>query len=124
MPITEILQGGLPADERPRRSYLQYLISVGDEAEGAVVWESLLDRGQTDETVARGYTNFLFGEQKYEAAAQAWAHYLGKRRNGYLESNWLFNGDQRNACSAFAFGETGRFLFVSVVSGTLTARKD
>jgi hypothetical protein len=39
------------------------------------------------------YANFfLFAQQQYALAANAWASYLGPHRNGYLQSNWIYDG--------------------------------
>ena len=38
-------------------------------------------------------SNFLFGNGKYQEASSDLALFLGDRRNGYRETNWLFNGD-------------------------------
>jgi hypothetical protein len=49
---------------------------------------------------------FLYADRQYEIAARSWALYLSHRSNGYLESNWLFNGDFESEPSGTAFDWT------------------
>ena len=67
------------------------------------VWNWTLARSFADEKLARDYVNFLFGHQQYEAAAQSWARFLGDHRAGYLETNWLYNGDFESEPEGLAF---------------------
>jgi len=89
--VREILRD-FPSGPRAAQAYLRYLINIDDASDAATVWNWILSRGNADDNLARDYTNFLFAEQKYQTSAESWARYLGNRRNGYLESNWLFNG--------------------------------
>jgi hypothetical protein len=64
------------------------------DTEGAErVWTAAIAHGYADDKSARQYVDFLVGQNRFESAARTWAAYLGGRRNGYLESNWLLNGD-------------------------------
>jgi hypothetical protein len=53
----------------------------------------MLSHQYADIPTAREYIDFLFGNNKYQEAAAAWALFLGDGRNGYRDTNWLFNGD-------------------------------
>jgi len=49
-----------------------------------------------DLPIAREYIDFLFNNNQYHEAAVDWALFLGDRRNGYGQSNWVYNGDFEN----------------------------
>jgi len=93
IPVSEILAHGLPSGRRAAEAYLRYLINGDHVTEGVEVWNWTFSHGYADDRLARDYVNYLAGNQKYEDAAQSWARFLGVRRDGYLESNWVFNGD-------------------------------
>jgi O-antigen ligase len=93
IPVSEVLAHGLPSGGRAAEAYLRYLMN-GDHATDAVdVWKWDVLHGYADDRLARDYVNYLASNQKYEDAARTWESYLGPRREGYLESNWVFNGD-------------------------------
>ncbi|MBZ5608258.1 MAG: O-antigen ligase family protein [Acidobacteriia bacterium] len=93
IPLAEVLSHGLAGDRRASQAYLRYWISLQNMDNASAVWDWMLSRSYADDQVARSYVNFVFNARKYEAAALAWAHYLGEHRNGYLESDFLYNGD-------------------------------
>ena len=93
MPVAELLDDGLPSAPRVSQAYLRYSIRARNVDAAGVAWTWLLAHKRADDRVAHEYVNFLYGLRQYEIAARSWALYLGHRRNGYLESNWLFNGD-------------------------------
>jgi len=93
IPIEDVLKDGLPSAPRPAQAYLRYLIGLDEAPEAATVWPWLLSHSYVNDQLATEYVNFLFNRPAYEAAAHAWAAYLDGHRNGYLESNWIFNGD-------------------------------
>ena len=99
----DILSHGLAGGPRVAQAYVRYLMdssNVGD-AQGAWIW--MTDHGYADDRLASAYVDFLMRDRQYESAARSWARYLGKRRNGYLESNWLFNGDFESEPSGSVF---------------------
>jgi O-antigen ligase/tetratricopeptide (TPR) repeat protein len=102
IPLAEILSDGLPEGPRAVQAYLWYLVKLNRVADAATVWEWALRHHDADDKFARDYVNFLFNDRKYEGAAQTWAFYLGDRRNGYLQSTWLFNGDFESEPSGLA----------------------
>ena len=93
LPFEEILQYGIPPDPRSTRAYVRYLIGSGNISGSVRAWNLALARRFADDELARDFLNFLMQHKAYEQAAGSWAAYLGPRRNGYRESNWLFNGD-------------------------------
>lgn len=103
MSATEILGQGLPAGRRASQAYLRYLMHVRNAGDAATAWSWLLSHRQADDPLAREYVQLLYSNKSYESAARSWALYLGNRRNGYLESNWLFNGGFESDLSGTAF---------------------
>jgi len=93
IPVGEVLAHGLPPGRRAAEAYLRYLMNGDNMTDAVDVWKWTVLHGYADDRLARDYVNYLAGNQKYEGAAQSWASYLGPRREGYLESNWVFNGD-------------------------------
>ncbi|HML18893.1 MAG TPA: O-antigen ligase family protein, partial [Bryobacteraceae bacterium] len=89
----EVLEHGLPQGPRAARSYFGYLISSGTRGDMAQAWGLLLARQYADDKSAWKYANFLFNDLRYDQAARATADYLGKNGDGYLTSNYVFNGD-------------------------------
>jgi hypothetical protein len=69
--------------------------------EDAWIW--ITARGLGSGRLAREYVQYLFAKRDYQTAAYAWARYLGPRENGYLKSNWVFDGDFENELSDSAF---------------------
>jgi hypothetical protein len=66
-------------------------------------WDWIFSQDFQDDRLAREYVDFLFRNRRYKPAAEAWARYLGDRRKGYLESNWLYNGDFESEPSGVRF---------------------
>jgi O-antigen ligase len=91
--VNDILCRGLPPGPRAARSYLRYSTGLGDISNAKTAWDWLLSHHYADVPAARDYINFLFGNGEYQEAATDWTLFLGDRRNGYREVNWLFNGD-------------------------------
>lgn len=93
IPLAEILHYGLPPNPRAWRAYLHYLLGSKKLADAVVVWDAVVSRHYWDEESAREYVRDLHWDHRDEAAAEAWANYLGDRRHGFMESNWVYNGD-------------------------------
>jgi tetratricopeptide (TPR) repeat protein len=93
IPMSEIFSHGIPPDARVFRSYLRYMLNSKNVEGAGQVWNAMIERGYLDDKSAREYVSFLFGQNHFDSATRAWATYLGDRKNGYLESNWLWNGD-------------------------------
>ena len=91
--VNDILCRGLPPGPRAVQAYLRYWMGLGDLANAGTTWGWILSHHYADVPSAREYINFLFGNGNYQEAADAWALFLGDRRNGYRETKWLFNGD-------------------------------
>ncbi len=91
--MNDILCRGLPPGPRTAQSYLRYWMGLGEIGNAMTTWDWILSHHYADLPIAREYINFLFGNGKYQEASDAWALFLGDRRNGYRQSNWIFNGD-------------------------------
>jgi O-antigen ligase len=98
-----VLAHGLPEGPRASRAYLHRLISLENSRDAAEAWDWNVRHGYADDRLANDYLGFLVNQQGYAAGAQAWARYLGPRRNGYLQTNWIFNGDFENELSRSPF---------------------
>ena len=103
IPVADVLSHGLGSDGRAAQAYLRYWMALDKVENATAVWNWTLAHSFADEKLAREYVNFLFGHQQYEAAAQAWARFLGNHRDGYLDSNWLYNGDFESEPEGLAF---------------------
>jgi O-antigen ligase len=91
--LPDILSRGLPPGPLAARSYLHYWTGLGDPSSAKISWEWILAHQYADLPTAREYMNFLFGNGEYQEACANWALFLGNRRNGYRQANWIFNGD-------------------------------
>ena len=103
IPAAEILSRGIPPNPRAARAWLRHQMLPGTAGEAEAVWDWMLSRHFADDAMARDYVNFFYRLQRYDLAAAAWSRYLGDRGRGYLQSNWLFNGDFESAPVAVAF---------------------
>ena len=93
IPLVKILRNGLPNHRRAWQSYLHYLLNLGKFADAAAVWDGIVALRYGDDRLAHDYLDSLLQDHRYQAAAQAWANYLGDRGHGYLQSNYIYNGD-------------------------------
>jgi putative inorganic carbon (hco3(-)) transporter len=103
IPVADVLSHGLGSDGRAAQAYLRYWIALDKVENATAVWNWSLARSLADEKLARDYANFLFGHEQYETAAQSWARFLGAHRAGYLDTNWLYNGDFESEPEGLAF---------------------
>jgi hypothetical protein len=103
MPVSSILEVGLPKDARPRQAFFEHSLNWADPEEEILIWESLVADSLTSDALASGYIDYLINRGMCEQASQVWVNYLGERRGAYRQSNWLFNGDfeQRPTGAAF-----------------------
>jgi O-antigen ligase len=92
-PVALVLSHGLAGDRRASQAYLGYWMAQDNVDNVTTVWNWIASHSFADERRARDYVNFLFRHEQYENAAQSWARFLGDHRDGYLDSNWLYNGD-------------------------------
>lgn len=102
LPIGEVLAHGLPQGPRAAAAYLRDLMA-SDGPGTKEAWNWIAAHRLADDKLAREYLQYLCGKLDYEAAAYAWATYLGPHREGYLESNWVFNGDFESELSDTPF---------------------
>ncbi len=103
LPVAQVLSDGLAGNRRASQAYLRYWMGLGNLDVATAVWDWILPRSFADARLAREYVNFVFSSGQYRKAAEAWARYLGGRRNGYLESDWLYNGDFESEPDGLAF---------------------
>lgn len=89
----DVLHFGLPEDPRAPKSWLRFLMQSGRRDDAELTWDWITERGYADDTLAGEYAEFLIGQARPELAASAWRKYLGRRTDGYGESNYIFNGD-------------------------------
>jgi len=106
IPLSTILLTGLPRNHRAWQSYLHYLLDLGKFTDAASVWDGIVALRYGDDRLAHDYLASLLQDHRYQAAAQAWAHYLGDRGQGYLQSNYIYNGDFEAELSAVQFDWT------------------
>ena len=92
LPLRSVRERALAGNEHASRDYFSYLLRAGNLSGAADTWKWLLANSYATESLAHDYVNVLSGQRDYEEAARAWAAFLGDRREGYLESNWIYNG--------------------------------
>ena len=93
LPLSEILAHGIPADREVAQSYFRHLLETGSEGEVEEGWRWVTAQSFADDASAGQYVETLLGRKKYEDAAARWKQYLGERATGYLQSNYVYNGD-------------------------------
>jgi len=101
--VNDVLSRGLPPGPHAAQLYLRYWIQLGDLDRTKSSWDWTLAHHDADVPIARDYLSFLLGKYKYQDAAAAWVLFLGDRRNGYREANWLYNGDFETEPSGVPF---------------------
>jgi len=87
------LLGAAIPNARAARAYLRYLIADGEVPPVREVWDWIRTKRFDDDVAASGYIDFLIAKGQIEQAAEAWAGHYAPRKNGYLTSSYLFNGD-------------------------------
>ena len=103
LPVADVLRSGLPPNQRAFQAWLRDKMRLGEFADAATVWDWILSHHYGDDKLAREYVGFLVNNRLYEQGAHAWANSLGDRRNDYLKSNWLYNGDFESEPSGTPF---------------------
>ena len=93
LPVSEILERGIPADRGVAQAYFLNLLGAGTEPDVKQAWRWMTARAFLDDRLAGQYAEHLLGRGKYEDAAAAWRQYLGKRAATYMVASYLYNGD-------------------------------
>lgn len=91
--LDDILRDGLPAEPRPARSWLRFLIRERRLSDARRTWDWLGARQLADDASAGEYIQLLLDQHQFEEAAASWAGYLGRSSGDYRRSNEIFNGD-------------------------------
>lgn len=91
--LQEVLARGIPPTARAARALLRRQMLPGTASNAAAVWDWTLLHGLADDATARDYVNFLYHNHAYETAAEAWTRYRGNQGGGFLQANWIANGD-------------------------------
>jgi len=92
MPVTEILERGIPPDRNVAQAYLRHLLGAGTEQEVGQTWGWMTAKSFVDDVLAGQYVERLLAWGRYDDAAAAWRQYLGARADGYMQSSYLYNG--------------------------------
>ncbi|MDQ6734028.1 MAG: tetratricopeptide repeat protein [Nitrospirota bacterium] len=89
-----VLDLGIGAHRRPAQAFFRYLLSrPGKSADLEAAWNWVELHSLSDDPLAAAYIDFLLKNRMYEKAATIWARHLGERKDTYMESNYLLNGD-------------------------------
>lgn len=91
LPISQVLDVAVPAEERPARSWLSWLRSNGAGRDIQETWNWMMQHGLIDERTAVDLTRTLWDRRSYGAAQQAWVDWLGDNAGGYLHPERIWN---------------------------------
>jgi hypothetical protein len=103
LPLEVILSRGLAENPRAAQAYFRYLMNAGNLDDASTMWKWLLLHSYASESIAREYVDLLASQRDFERAARAWAAFAGVRGDGYLISNWIYNGGFETAPSGAMF---------------------
>jgi O-antigen ligase len=103
IPLPLILTWGIDGNQRAAQAYLSHLIDLDQMSDALEAWNWMAYHNYAGDKFMRRWLDYLMSKGKYEIAAEAWARHLGPRRAGYLESNWIYNGDFESEPSGVIF---------------------
>ncbi|WP_180538047.1 O-antigen ligase family protein [Nevskia soli] len=92
IPAARVIASGLAGNSRSAGAYMRYLLGAGEFDEALTLWKWMIGRSYADNRLARDYTAVLWNNADYAKAAHAWKSYLGPNSDGYLATNWIYNG--------------------------------
>jgi hypothetical protein len=92
LPVSELLNQGVPAMRGVGQSFLRYLIRVKRVDDAEKTWDWLLQHNFSDDRIAADYVGFLLQEQQETRAAETWKSLNSGDQPGFRESNWVYNG--------------------------------
>jgi hypothetical protein len=86
LPISQLLESGLPPKQLPAHAFLGFLMEEKDVQDAGVTWKWLARQRLIDDQIAGEYVDFLFRSALPDEAAQTWRDLYDYKTNG------VFNG--------------------------------
>jgi tetratricopeptide (TPR) repeat protein len=92
LPVSELLNQGVPAIRGVGESFLRYLIRVKQVNGTEETWAWLLRHNLSDDRIAANYVGFLLQQKQEIQAAETWKSLNSREEPRFRESNWVYNG--------------------------------
>jgi hypothetical protein len=92
VPITELLNKGVPALSTAAEPFLQFWMDDKKVPQAKATWNWMLQHSLTNEKSIGDYTSFLVANHEVPAAAEDWRRANPKTASYYQVLNWMFNG--------------------------------
>jgi hypothetical protein len=92
LPVSELLNQGVPAIRGVGQSFLRYLFRVKRVDDAEETWTWLLQHNFSDDRMAADYVGFLLQERQEIRAADTWKSLNSGEEPSFRESNWVYNG--------------------------------
>jgi Tetratricopeptide repeat len=93
MPISDVLELGLPHDPRAVHAYASFLTRSQDAERLDPLWTWMSSRFPPDRKLVYSYLEFLIKQRRFDEARQTTISHLGRRREDVLGVNLIYNSD-------------------------------
>jgi hypothetical protein len=93
MPISDVLELGLPHDPRAVHAYAHYLARSQDAERLDPLWTWMSSGFPPDRKLVYSYLEFLIDKRRFDEARQTTISHLGRRREDVLGANLIYNAD-------------------------------
>lgn len=93
MPISDVLELGLPQDPRAVHAYARFLARSQDANRLDPLWAWMSTRFPPDRKLVYSYLEFLIKERRFDDAKQATVSHLGRRREDVSGANLIYNAE-------------------------------
>jgi len=93
MPISDVLELGLPHDLRAVHAYARFLARAQDAERLDPLWTWMSSRFPPDRKLVYSYLEFLINQRRFDDAKQTTIAHLGRRREDLAGENLIYNSD-------------------------------
>jgi len=91
LPLEEVFDRVIPAEDRPARSWLSWLRTSGSDHDLGETFDWMMRHQLADEESAVELTKTLWGRHSYALAQKVWVAWLGDRAGDYLKPDRIWN---------------------------------